>query len=198
MVQVLKNDVRDALLEFGYISFKEVGYRKTKISVLAKKAGITASTFYSYFESKNEFLMQIFLVWIEKVIFDYFGSESECTEKSTEEQIKDFLTFSWIYIPKKDNYFVMNFLEAFLDLSSKDLEKQEKHTVQDQEEFFQYYGMLMDKVLEGKEFKAIGHMVRHTTLGFMIDYQINETRATKDAEETIDGFIELLKNTKRI
>ena len=195
---MLKDDIRNALLDYGFESFKEIGYRKTKISMLTKRAGITTSTFYSYFESKNEFLMQIFDVWIERVIVEYFGTPDDCEEKPIEKQIRDFLTFSWIYIPQKDNCFIMNFLEAFLDLSSKELEKQEEYSLQDQKEFFNYYGMLMENVLKGKEYRAIGHMIHHSSIGFLIDYQLNKDRATKDAEEAIDGFLELLKNMKRI
>ena len=193
MVQVLKEEIRSALLKYGFESFKEIGYRKTKISVIAKQAGITASTFYSYFESKNAFLMSIFEVWIIRIIEEHFEPLDECSTFNVERKMREFLYFSWIYIPKKDNFFIMNFVEAFLDLSAKELEKQNEFSMQDEEEFFGYYYELMDRVIGRNISRGLGHMVRHTTMGLLIEYQINEERTTQNAVEAIESYIEMFK-----
>ena len=197
MVQVLKEEIKNDLLRHGFESFKTVGYRKTRISAVAKSAGITASTFYNYFESKSIFLNGIFEFWFEKMMRSFFNQDCSVS-KTIDVRIREFLTFSWIYLPQQDNLFLMNYLEAFLEFSAKELESQSNYLKQDKAQFFHWFNILMEKVLHKDEVEGIGNMIRHATAGFLLEYKIDPVWAKQEAENSVESFVIFLKSTNRI
>lgn len=53
-MQVLKEDIQDSILNSAKELFLTLGYEKTSMEKIAKKAGISKSNLYNYFKSKDE------------------------------------------------------------------------------------------------------------------------------------------------
>ncbi len=66
-MQVLKDEVRNSIIEAAKDEFYEKGFEKAAIRTIAKKAGTTIGNFYNYFESKNEVFSIVVKPIIEKV-----------------------------------------------------------------------------------------------------------------------------------
>ncbi|ARC86734.1 bacterial regulatory s, tetR family protein [Clostridium argentinense CDC 2741] len=66
-MQVLKDEVRNSIIEAAKDEFYEKGFEKAAIRTMAKKAGTTIGNFYNYFESKNEVFSIVVKPIIEKV-----------------------------------------------------------------------------------------------------------------------------------
>lgn len=66
-MQVLKDEVRNSIVEAAKDEFYEKGFEKAAIRTIAKKAGTTIGNFYNYFESKNEVFSIVVKPIIEKV-----------------------------------------------------------------------------------------------------------------------------------
>ena len=52
-MQILKEEVRQSILEKGKIEFYQNGYEKASLRKIVKEAGTTLGNFYNYFESKE-------------------------------------------------------------------------------------------------------------------------------------------------
>ena len=63
MVQVKKNQIRQAILDSAYDLFSERGYHGTTLQDVAEFAGIGVSSLYSYFPSKLHLLYAVFEPW---------------------------------------------------------------------------------------------------------------------------------------
>ncbi len=56
MPQILKQEIKDKILDSALQSFLERGYRDTSMLEIAGKAGIAAGNIYNYFKNKEEIL----------------------------------------------------------------------------------------------------------------------------------------------
>ena len=59
MVQVKKEDVRQAILKSAKRLYSKNGYVNTSMNVIAKEAGISTSNLYNHFDSKLEILYEV-------------------------------------------------------------------------------------------------------------------------------------------
>ena len=64
--ELIKDTMRNKILESSLVYFAKYGYYGTKISDLAKFIGIGQGTFYCYFHSKEDMLNQILKMGTEK------------------------------------------------------------------------------------------------------------------------------------
>lgn len=58
-MQVLKDEVREAIIEKATAAFLEQGFERASIRKIAKEAGTTIGNFYNYFKSKEELFYAI-------------------------------------------------------------------------------------------------------------------------------------------
>lgn len=54
-----KKEIRERLIAVGYDLIRELGLKKMKVSIIAKRAGIGAGTFYHFFDSKEAYVQAL-------------------------------------------------------------------------------------------------------------------------------------------
>lgn len=73
-MQILKEDVRDNIIESARTEFLEKGFSKASMRIIAQKSGITVGNIYRYFEGKealfNEMIQSAYEKIIELIRFD--------------------------------------------------------------------------------------------------------------------------------
>ena len=62
-MQVKKQVIEDAITAAAFDLFSESGFRKTKLSEIAARAGVGVGSIYSYFPSKTHLLYRVFRPW---------------------------------------------------------------------------------------------------------------------------------------
>ncbi|MBN2694889.1 TetR/AcrR family transcriptional regulator [bacterium] len=86
----LKIQKREHILESALRVFAKMGYNQSKISAIAKEAGIADGTIYIYFKKKEDILIAIFE---EKMtLFNSILEKNICKESSPISQLKQFIT----------------------------------------------------------------------------------------------------------
>ena len=97
MVQVKKNEVRQAILDSAYDLFSERGYHSTTLQDIAEFAGVGVSSLYSYFPSKLHLLYAVFEPWHK----DAFAQLEKrvLRLKSPRERLRAVLLGLWLDIP---------------------------------------------------------------------------------------------------
>lgn len=87
-------DTREKLLQSAKELFSKKGYYETKVSDIVEKAGVAQGTFYLYFKSKEEILLNLIKTLHEDLISrleKYIDAEADY-ETTIKNLIKDFLT----------------------------------------------------------------------------------------------------------
>lgn len=64
MVQVKKKEVEDAICAAAETLFSRKGFRETKLSEIARDAGVGVGNIYSYFPSKTHILYSVYRPWL--------------------------------------------------------------------------------------------------------------------------------------
>jgi len=78
IVQVLKDDVLNRILNAANEMFLSYGYDKTSVEKIAKKAGISKSNLYNYFKSKDEIFCKLVdnaAIKFENLIKTFYNNE---------------------------------------------------------------------------------------------------------------------------
>ena len=109
-MQVKKQAVEDAITAAAFDLFSESGFRETKLSDLAARAGVGVGSIYSYFPSKTHLLYRVFRPW-------FFGclAETEATarrEPTPALRIQCILMSLWYGIPEKNPGLANSLIEA--------------------------------------------------------------------------------------
>ncbi|HCP78858.1 MAG TPA: TetR/AcrR family transcriptional regulator, partial [Pusillimonas sp.] len=65
MVQIKKNDMREAILVSAFDLFSRKGYTATTMADIARQAEMNVGTLYVYFDSKMALLYVIYRPWLE-------------------------------------------------------------------------------------------------------------------------------------
>ncbi len=85
----LKVQKREHILEAALRIFAKMGYNQSKISAIAKEAGVADGTIYIYFKKKEDILIAIFE---EKMtLFNTILESDICKESSAISQLKQFI-----------------------------------------------------------------------------------------------------------
>ena len=74
-----KKHIREQLLEAGRGLFSRYGLKKTSLEDLTRPAGIAKSSFYSFFDSKEELYMELMMAMREEVKARIFGASFEAS-----------------------------------------------------------------------------------------------------------------------
>lgn len=87
-----RNDIRNKMLTNGFRSIKQKGYKKTSIEEIAKQSGIAKGTFYNFFQSKENFVLEIILNKNNEILKNI---ENYCHNRviDTRSSVFEFVTF---------------------------------------------------------------------------------------------------------
>lgn len=110
MVQVKKEEVRAAIQRSAYRLFKTKGYVATTTAAIARGAKTSEANLYKYFGSKFEILFALYEPWLRERFDALEASFAE--EAEPRERIKSVLRTLWVDIPKDDNGFTNNLMQA--------------------------------------------------------------------------------------
>jgi AcrR family transcriptional regulator len=80
--------VKESIVQESISLFEKKGFSETSIQDIVEALGVTKGTFYYYFNSKEELLMDIHLIYINKILHEQqlmFANQSKnCKEKLLE------------------------------------------------------------------------------------------------------------------
>lgn len=110
MAQVKKIQVRDAILESASALFMEQGYADTKMTQIARGAGVTPSNVYVYFNSKIDLLYALYGPWLSVRLSEL--EEQAAAEPDPKKRLRLVLLGLWRDIPNADNGFAHNLMQA--------------------------------------------------------------------------------------
>ena len=88
--QIQAKATKNKIYQVSIELLKKKGYEDLKVEDICKNAGVSVGSFYNYFKSKNDILMEIF-----KIADDYFENEVENQLNSTNSlnQIVEFFDY---------------------------------------------------------------------------------------------------------
>ena len=115
MVQVKKVAIREAIIRSAFGLFSEKGYSRTTIAQIAERAEITTSNFYRYYNSKLDVFFAVFGPWLR--------SHLDALEQRVmgisdpRERLREVFIGLWCDIPRADNGFNNNIVEALAAFS---------------------------------------------------------------------------------
>lgn len=110
MAQTKKEDVRTGIVDSARREFEERGYAATTIRGIAKRAGISPSNVYVYFDSKLDILFAIYGPWLRDQIK---ALEAEAAEIADPRQrLRIIVATLWKTFPAADGAFGNTFVEG--------------------------------------------------------------------------------------
>lgn len=118
MVQRKKDDVRDAILAAAFQLFTEKGYSETSIPAIARLAGVSSANMYVYFSSKMQILFTLYTPWLEERLEKLEKSLGRISDPK--QRLKKLLFALWREIPKENNGFAHNVVDAVSSSSNRD------------------------------------------------------------------------------
>ena len=110
MSQTKKEGVRDAILEAAFRLFSAQGYSDSSIPSIAREAGISTANVYVYFKSKLEILYTLYEPWLEERLAKLGRSLAKI--ESREERLEKLLVILWRDLPRENNGFAKNIMQA--------------------------------------------------------------------------------------
>jgi len=110
MVQVKKAQVRQAILAAAWQLFSRQTYQHTTLSQIARKAGVSSSNLYVYFDSKLDILYAVYEPWMHKRLTRL---EVQLTNVDRPiDRLRLLLRTLWKEIPAEENGFLNNIVQA--------------------------------------------------------------------------------------
>jgi len=95
----MQNLKKELILEEASTLFEEIGYEEMKVADLAKSVGVSITTIYGFFDSKEG----LYLAYIEHQIDNFFAElqARDSTETKAEEKIHSFIELKFGYYCQK-------------------------------------------------------------------------------------------------
>jgi AcrR family transcriptional regulator len=188
MVQVKKDEVRQAILAAAWRLFSRQTYQLTTLSQIARKAGISSANLYVYFDSKLDILYAVYEPWMRERLM-----RLETQVKSIDQpldRLRLVLRVLWKEIPAEENGFVNNIVQA---LSSVAKGEHYKNALLDWIE--QKIGSMVRDALPASRRRIvdkarIAHVLVMALDGYSIHHHVNSSGAADDA--TIEAIAKLL------
>jgi AcrR family transcriptional regulator len=118
MAQVKKIHVRDAILRSADRLFKRKGYVSATTAQIARGANVSESNLYVYFQSKFSILMALYEPWLRARIHALEGRIE--AETDTRRRLDLILHTLWREIPRADNGFTNNLMQALSTVSRRE------------------------------------------------------------------------------
>jgi AcrR family transcriptional regulator len=110
MVQVKKVVIDEAITGSAFDLFSEQGYAGTTVAQIARRADITTSNFYRYYDTKLDVLFAVFGPWI-KARLDLLETQVSAIA-DPRDRLRAVFMGIWRDIPKADNGFNNNIIQA--------------------------------------------------------------------------------------
>ncbi|MGE3988311.1 TetR/AcrR family transcriptional regulator [Pseudorhodoplanes sp.] len=110
MVQVKKDEVRQAILEAAWQLFSQQTYQRTTLTHIARKVGISSANLYVYFDSKLDILYAVYEPWMRRRLLQI---ESDIASvRQPLDRVRQILRALWKEIPAEENGFLNNIMQA--------------------------------------------------------------------------------------
>ncbi len=110
MAQIKKDDVRARIVDSARSEFQDHGYAASTIRGIARRAGISTSNVYVYFESKLELLFAIYDPWLRTQILQLEARAAEIADPG--ERLRVIIATLWKTFPAADGGFGTIFIEG--------------------------------------------------------------------------------------
>ncbi len=118
MAQIKKEEVRGAILAAAFQLFRDQGYNDTSLPAIARAAGISTANVYVYFGSKLEILFTLYAPWLQQRLDQL--DRSLARTRSRRARLEKLLLALWRDIPRDDNGFSSNLIQALSSTARED------------------------------------------------------------------------------
>lgn len=118
MAQIKKEEVRGAILSAAFSLFRDKGYNDTSLPAIARAAGISTANVYVYFSSKLEILFTLYAPWLQQRLDQL--DRSLARTRSRQARLEKLLITLWRDIPRDDNGFSSNLIQALATTARED------------------------------------------------------------------------------
>lgn len=118
MAQIKKEEVRSAILAAAFTLFRDQSYNDTSLPAIARAAGISTANVYVYFSSKLEILFTLYGPWLQQRLDQL--DRSLARTRSRRARLEKLLLTLWRDIPRDDNGFSSNLIQALSSTSKED------------------------------------------------------------------------------
>lgn len=132
-MQILKEKIKEDIIESARASFINEGYEKATLKDIADKADISVGNIYRYFKSKEEIMIEIMRRFKENISCYDFEKKNILLDASKKEYIEFIRVFSAIIVDNyeyfrmtarnRDNKHVLDFKDFMIGLSIKTIKK---------------------------------------------------------------------------
>jgi AcrR family transcriptional regulator len=179
MVQVKKDEVRQAILAAAWRLFSQRTYQRTTLSQIAHEAGISSANLYVYFDSKLDILYAVYEPWMRARLLRLEAKVARLGQPL--DRVRVILRALWKDIPAEENGFINNIVQAISTVSERE----------------QYRSALLDwvekkisEMIRGAlpvsrrhivDNARIAHVLMMALDGYSIHYHINPRGAADDA-----------------
>mgnify|MGYP006441776011 FL=1 len=186
MAQVKKTSVRDAILESATELFTEQGYSNTTLADISRKASVTMSNIYNYYDSKLDVLFAIYEPWLDERI-DFVAEETEKI-KAPKERMRYLLKYLFSELPADTNCFANNFMQAIVTRKSDEIYTRDLLLRSEEKISEIIRNAIPDSFKEGLSDNIMTHFLFMAHAGFVINYALN------GPSRRVDAIIDLLCN----
>jgi AcrR family transcriptional regulator len=118
MVQVKKAEVRQAILAAAWQLFSQQTYQRTTLTHIARKAGLSSSNLYVYFDSKLDILYAVYEPWMRERLLQVEARLA--TVQQPRDRLRLILRALWKEIPAEENGFLNNIMQALSSVAKGD------------------------------------------------------------------------------
>lgn len=192
MPQVKKTEVKAAILDAAFVLFMESGYSATSMPSIASLAGITAGNIYRYYKSKFELFYAVLEPWLNSRL-DVL--EHEIAELSGDrEKLQRILFFMWIELPRADNNFLVNLMEALATKKSNEPYSRSLLKTSEQRITAMLEVIFPPRIKRLFSVEDISHLIFMCHDGFVLN--VNLAEESNKVQKTIDGIVSLVAGGK--
>lgn len=140
--------MKDLMMERSIQLFAQEGFKETSIQDIVNELNVTKGTFYYYFKSKQELLMDIHLQYIERLIEN---QEAILADKTTSYPEKlDSIIFKLVHDIEKEGLRAKVFFREMRHLSEEHLEQ----IIPKRDRFKENVQEIIEKGIEAGEFRS--------------------------------------------
>ena len=194
MAQVKKTSVRDAILDSATELFTERGYSNTTLADISRKASVTMSNIYNYYDSKLDVLFAIYEPWLDERI-DFIAQETEKI-KEPKEKMRYLLKYLFSELPADTNCFANNFMQAIVTRKSDENYSRDLLLRSEEKISEIIRNSIPESLKEGLADNILIHFFFMAQDGFVINYALNGPSRRVDA--IVDLLCKMIFNSEPV
>ncbi|WP_372366547.1 TetR/AcrR family transcriptional regulator [Candidatus Uabimicrobium sp. HlEnr_7] len=115
-------ETRSHILDSAIHSFADTGYKATSMSKIAKKAGVSKSLIFWYFESKGKLFESLVDRFVAQCAISFVRLDAK---KKAQEKMNEIIDMYWVFV-KNNLEFIRIFMNWFLQAETKEKTKTER------------------------------------------------------------------------